>query len=346
VRLQWVCLLIATVVLAPFAFGAQHMSSYYRPLSSSEIGQPFRLKPLGFLNANSATIPSRAGISGSVFRVRRTTNGGALELEGKDRASKTWKVDILELWGCAGGARIYEADLDADTVQDAVISMATCGNGLAPSAHLVAITFDTAGRPVIFEAEGYFENKTPGIDSLVDMNHDGKAELVFMNFNDGYWITNIYSVEDGRWAKLNGPFAGRAFPLYTRFTTKTNNRAVIPPPSRHPWAPDLSNTKQVFTGVIISWKWPDEYLRSEPAMRNLQLTLLAGGKQVVCSPEYWFDAARLVLDRDDGRTIGHLERKTVDSILQELTAKKVPIHVYGQRSSDHCSPALVWAAIH
>jgi hypothetical protein len=277
-----------------------------------------------------------------MFRVRPTVSGGRLELEGKDKAGKTWQIDIFELWGCAGGAHIYEADLDADSVQDVILLMPTCGNGLAPSAHMVAITFDTLGRPLLFEAEGYFEEKSNGIDSLVDLNRDGKADLIFMNFNDGYWITNVYSVNRGRWTRMQGSFSGRTFPLYTRFTTQPNNRAVIPPSTRQPWAPDLSNANPVLTGVIVDWKWPDGNVHD----LILHLTILAGGQQAVCSPEYWFDSARLVLDRPEGRTISHLsagERNTVDAMLQEFVAKKVPIRLYGRRSSGHCSPELLWA---
>ena len=49
------------------------------------------------------------------------------------------------------------------------------------------------------------------------------------NFNDGYWITNVYSVEAGHWRRARGLLAGRRFPLYTRFTSSPNRRAVVPP---------------------------------------------------------------------------------------------------------------------
>lgn len=331
----------------PFVLTAQHENSFYLPLSSTEVGPPFPLKALGVLKADSSLLSSNAGPSGSMFRVRQTINGGALGLEGKDKAGKPWQIDLMELWGCAGGAHIFEADLDSDSIQDAVVLMPTCGNGLAPSAHMVSITFDAAGRPVPFEAEGYFEEKNNGIDSLVDLNRDGKADLVFMNFNDGYWITNVYSVKSGRWARMQGALFGRTFPLFTRFTNQPNNRAVIPPSSRHPWAPDLSNANPVLSGVIVAWNWPNGNARGggSPSDLDMQLTILSNGKQVVCSPEYWFDSARLVQDTAEGRTIQHLsgDRSTIDAMLQEFVAKKVPVRLYGRRSSDHCSPELVWA---
>src|SRR5205085_526170 len=116
-------------------------------------------------------------------------------LSGLDRGGKPWTVDVSKLYGCAGDARIYEGDIDKDDVNDAVILTATCANGLAPTQIFTAITFDGSGRPVPFDAGGYFEETNAGIDSLVDVNRDGKADLVYMNFDDGFWITNIYAVD-------------------------------------------------------------------------------------------------------------------------------------------------------
>jgi len=338
--------LIVGFLLASLGLTAQQVNSEYLPLSSNEVGQPFTLKALGLIKADSSPLTSRAGPTGSTFRIQRTADFAALTLEGKDKGGKPWTIDTLELWGCEGGTRVYEADLDADTVQDAVLLTPTCGNGLAPRTHMIAITFDASGRPVPFEAEGYFEDTRPGIDSLVDMNHDGKADLIFMNFNDGYWITNVYSVKNGRWARMQGNLHGRAFPLYTRFTNQPNHRAVIPPSSRHPWASDLSNATPVLAGVIIERKWPDENLPSDPSDRSLQLTILSGAQKVICTPDYWFDTAKLVQDQAERRTIQRLsidERSTADAMLQELIARKVPVRLYGRRMSDRCSPELVWA---
>lgn len=67
----------------------------------------------------------------------------------------------------------------------------TCGTGLSLAFRLAAITFGGQGRPLLFEADGYFEPKVDGIDFLFDMDKDGKAELVYMNFDGDYWITNI-----------------------------------------------------------------------------------------------------------------------------------------------------------
>jgi hypothetical protein len=93
---------------------------------------------------------------------------------------------------------------------------------------LTIVTFDSAGRRVPFNAAGYFRETDTGIDYLTDPNRAGKADLIYMNYSDGYWITNAYTVNKARWQRLSR-VAGRRLPLYTRFTNHPRNRAVIPP---------------------------------------------------------------------------------------------------------------------
>jgi hypothetical protein len=340
-RLWWIGLLLG---LWPGILICQYENRSYLPLTSSELGTPFKLKRLGIMGSNSRELHAAAGPAGSTYKVRTGSPADTLVLEGKDKSERMWLIDLISLWGCAGGSKVYEGDLDADGIQDAVLVTPTCGNGLAPSSHVVTVTFDHDGRPVPFEAEGYFESLRAGIDSLVDFNRDGRADLVFMNFNDGYWITNMYTLTDARWKRLVGRFGSRSFPLYTRFTNVANTRAVVPPPNRHPTAPDLSNATPSASGTMTEWKWiPAE--GGSPYL-NLQLSLLGpAGKAVVCTTNYWYGSRRLVLNNADGRTARRLsqdERALVDSILRDVVLKKHTVRVYGNRTPDQCSPELVW----
>lgn len=317
----------------------------YLPLTPSELGPPYKLKRLGIVGSRSTELHTAAGPSGSTYKVR--TGGkasGTLVLQGKDKSDRMWQVDLIPLWGCAGGSQVYEGDLDSNGIKDAVLLTATCGNGLAPRSHIVTVTFDKDGQPLPFEAEGYFESLPAGIDSLVDLNRDGKANLVFMNFDDGYWITNIYALNDARWKRVTGRFGPRSFPLYTRFTGVANSKAVIPPPNRHPTAPDLSNMTPAASGTLTRWRW----VSSGPASPyfDLQLSLLSPtGKPILCTTNYWYDSARLVLNDPAGRTVRRLSQEDsefTEPILRDAVLKKQMVRVYGARSPDHCSPELVW----
>ena len=74
---------------------------------------------------------------------------------------------------------------------------------------------------------------------MADLDGDGRAELLYMNYDDGYWITNLYRLRESRWSRVEGRFAGLGFPLYTRFTIRPNHRPVRPARGRNPVAPDL-----------------------------------------------------------------------------------------------------------
>jgi len=88
-------------------------------------------------------------------------------------------------------------------------------NGLAPSDHVLVVSFDAAGRPVVFEVEVYSESDGRGIDDLIDLDRNGRADLTVMNYDDGSWITNIYSAIGGRWRRASRALSNHDFPLYS-----------------------------------------------------------------------------------------------------------------------------------
>lgn len=317
------------------AVGVSAQSQNYLPLTSKDLGAPIRLKPLGRMK-QSIRLQSSAGPSGGRYRV--ITDKSLVVLEGADREGKAWSVDLNTL-GC-DSPRIYESDLDKNGIVDAVLLKNTCGNGLAPSSHILTVTFDSTGRPVPFEAEGYFLEQAGGVDALVDLNRDGIADLIFMNFDDGYWITNVYTLDGARWTRIKGPFANREFPLFTRFTDLPNKVPEKPAATRSPYAPDLSNKTSVVDGRLIGHFRPDEY--------NLRLTIrTVDGNPMVCTPNYWYDSARLVVDLPSGRRVRRLsyeDRGRTDPLLDEVVKGAYPVKLYGERYRDKCAPELLWAS--
>ena len=323
--------------LAPLA-----QSLDYLPLTKGELGAEFPLKRIW---PASKPTPERLttapGSAGSTYSV---TDEGWLTLAGVDGNRRPWRVDLLRPPGL--GVDVYEADVDRDGVTDAVLLMYTGGNGLAPPNHIITVSFDGSGRPVPFEAEGYSVGTDHGISALVDLDRNGHAEFVFMNFDDGYWITNVYSATGGRWRKVAERLARRTFPLYTRFTNRPNKTPVAPAAGRHPWAPDLSNAEPVTAATLADWKWPDRQAtvlgRSE---LDLSLTLLAeSGRRTICTPDEWY--AKVVIDEPSGRRVVRLSednRAIIDSILARLVKDGIRIQLFGRRYRDRCSPELIWA---
>lgn len=240
--------LVFLFLLLPVSTYAQYESQDYLPLTKRELSRRFPITYVGTLGAerpgyfpsvSDKPVPStiNVGPSGAVVT---STGEDNVVITGKDKHQHEWRVQ-LDPSALYYACRFYEADLDRNGTRDALLVYPTGGNGLAPTSHLLAITFDDAGRPVTFAAEGYFQELDGQIFDVVDLNGNGRAELIYMNYDDGYWITNIYEVRNGRWRRIVGRHGNRRYPLYTRFTFKPNHKPTLPKRGRHPTAPDLSN---------------------------------------------------------------------------------------------------------
>jgi hypothetical protein len=208
--------------------------------------------------------------------------------------------------------------------------------------------FDSTGRPIPFEAEGYYDSDKMNITELVDMNRDGKAELIFMNFDDGYWITNVYEASGGRWQRIKGQFGKRSFPLFTRFTHRPNHKAVMPAKGRRPLAPDLSNKIPVLTGRLVSFKWAKAGDEAEQNSPDGLFFVVVGskGEQVSWVADQWYGSVALVVDSENERKVMTLwsNANAVKTLLEEIKKKEYEVTLYGKRFADKTSPELIWAS--
>lgn len=323
---------------------AQHQS--YLPLTRAETNRRFPVKLLGETGGgrpgyfgrgtDGAAAPAglSVGPSGASFEM---DEDGRAVIGGKDAGGAAWRVRLGNLSGY--GARVYAADLDRDKVQDLVIVSATGGNGLAPTSRLFALTFDEKGRPVPFEADGYFQEDARGVFDLLDLDRDGRAELLYMNFSEGYWVTTLYEAEGGRWRRVEGAHGRRTYPLYTRFTNRPNRRPTAPRAGRKPFTPDLSNAAPVLRGTLASYEWAD-LSRSE----DLKLTVSQGGAQVACSPVAWFGSFGVVADTAEGREVVTVygNEEAAKGLLDAALRSRWEVTLYGRRSAERCSPEWVW----
>jgi len=319
----------------------------YLPLSRAETGRRFPVKFIGETGggrpgyfgtgADGSPAPARVGVGPSGASFEMDEEGRAV-VKGKDRGGAAWRVRLGDLTTLAG-ANLYTADLDRDDVQDLVIVSPTGGNGLAPTRHLFALTFDEKGRPVPFEADGYFEEDERGVADLLDIDRDGRAELLYMNFDDGYWVTTLYEVRGGRWRRVEGVRGRRTYPLYTRFTHRPNRRPVAPKPGRKPFTPDLSTSAPVLRGTLASYEWAD-VSRSE----DIRLTMRAGGTEVVCSPVAWFGSFGVVSDSAEGREVVTVygNEEAARALLEAAVKARSEVALYGRRSAEGCSPEWLW----
>jgi hypothetical protein len=341
-----ISVLIMLMPVAAWAF--QHENQSYLPLSKAELNTRFPVtyagtlsggRPGYFEETKDKQLPERLKIGTSEATVSETDNG--LVISGKDKANRDWSVNLGDS-ALAHACRFYIGDLDRNGIRDAIIVFPTGGNGLAPTSHLFSLTFDESGRPVPFEADGYFQELNEGIFDLVDLDRDSRAELIYMNFDGGYWVTNLYEVRDARWQRIKGQHAGRNYPLHTRFTYRPNQKPVAPKRGRHPFAPDLSNASPMLQGQLISYQWAD-VSRSEDIVLIIEDNQ---GKKISSKPISWYASFALVLDDKEGRRIISLSASeaTLKSALSEIIKKGYRVSLYGQRRADISSPEILWAS--
>ncbi|HYO99782.1 MAG TPA: hypothetical protein VER76_06300 [Pyrinomonadaceae bacterium] len=317
---------------------AQTENHNYLPLGRAELGRPFPLKHVAGLGGGQS-FARRLDIGIAPAELKFDDEGGFLVLTGRDRAGHAWSV--VATGGSPGGVEIYEADLDRNGLRDLVFLAPTGGNGLAPSSHIVVVTFERdTGRPLRFEAEGYFDADAQRIFDLRDMNGDGRAELIYMNFDDGYWITNLYTAADARWRRIKGRFGARSYPLYTRFTNRPNRRAIVPRAGSKPFAPDLSNDTSHLRGRLVSYRWAN-VSQSEDIELNFETT---AGRQVTCRPASWYSSFTLVKDGARGREIFSLAggEDSMTSALDEIVAGRYEVSLSGRRKAEGCQPEVLW----
>jgi hypothetical protein len=276
------------------------------------------------------------GPSGAIIRHRADDD---LIISGRDKGGKDWRVLLGEM-ASTYACRFYISDLDRNRIRDVILICPTGGNGLAPTNHMLTLTFDDQGRPIPFEADGYFEEDLDRIIDLVDLDNDGKAELIYMNFDDGYWITNLYEINNARWQRITGHHGKRSYPLFTRFTYRANSKPTRPKRGRNPFAPDLSNAVPKYRGHILSYQWAN-LAQSE----DIGLTVSdTRGRKILCSPVSWYGSFGFIKDSEQGRTIisSYGNEEESRSLLDEIVAKKVEVALYGQRRNDKCSPEWTW----
>jgi hypothetical protein len=326
--------------LATILLSSEMCTAYfkrYMPLDDAELSHRVSQRRIPIKIEDGASVR----VGGALINLEE---GGTLTITGMDKAGLPWR--FTGSWNAFGGG-FFSADLDKSGTPDLIYAWNTGGNGLAPSMHITTLMFDHRGRPVPSQMDGYFEIDRNGIEDLVDLDGDGRAELIRQSWDDGYWITSLYEARGARWHRVEGEHAGRSFPLYTRFTTRSNRVATTPAPGRHPIEDDLSNDFPSHRSRLRSVKWAN-VAQSE----NPELVLDDG---TVCSPAAWYSTMSVVLDTSKERIAATLSApEEARALLETIRDRKLDVQITGKRryaaTGDHsrkptrCVPETIWAS--
>lgn len=225
---------VFTFLIASFVLSA---GTAWMPLTDRELGKRFRIRLIE--ERLYCPPPDLPPYSRSIGGIRVYLGGPQerLRFSGRDVNGKLWEVHASP--HMAGS--LYQADLDRDGQADLIYASLTGGVGMSPNAYLLLLLRDRDQRPVALEIEGYSNFDANGLDELLDLDGDGRAELVRQDYDDGYWVTSLYEFRANRAHRIQGSHGGRIFPLYTRFTNRGSRTPVTPKPHRHPRESDLSN---------------------------------------------------------------------------------------------------------
>jgi len=307
----------------------------YLPLTEPELSRRVRQRH----------IPVRfepGAVTGFGTAVIRLNDDGVLVVSGTDRQSKPWTC--YARWSLGGA--FYSADLDNNGTSDLIFASYTGGNGLAPPMHVMALLLDASGRPVPSQMDGYFEIDKAGLMDFVDLDRDGRAELVRQSYDDGYWITSLYEARDGLWTLIRGQHAGRSFPMYTRFTYRANRTPVTPAPGRRPVEDDLSNSAlhRTTSVELTALRWSD--------VRQSESPVLSFSDNRRCTPIAWYSTMAVVIDGPNGRQASILQAEEhAHQMLELIRREALPVRSLGNRrprdvtgeGPGACRLELVWA---
>ncbi|MBX9687100.1 MAG: hypothetical protein K2X27_10385 [Candidatus Obscuribacterales bacterium] len=244
-----------------------------------------------------------------------------LSLHGSDKSSHQWSF-VQKVPGSV--LSIYAADLDCNSFEDLIILLTNeHGTNASKTRSLLILMFEKNGRPFPWLIDGCFQADKWGLKDFIDLNKDGKAELIHQSLDSGYWITSIYEANQTRFKQLKN-YDGLALPLFTKFTYRCNRQSSIPPANKIPKAANHSNDLGLFPrkpAVLIkdlAWRKSTQY--SQP--------LLTFSDSKLFNPQVEDGKLLLLIDEPTERRISVITAvDTSRKLLQEMLERKLKLTI-------------------
>jgi hypothetical protein len=162
----------------------------------------------------------------------------AVRLRGIGRSGKRWESRMF------GIDEVWRADLDGNGTQDYVFfGGGPYFNGSrTPLYSLTILLLDRDRLPVPFFTVVYHGENGDGIKHLVDLNHDGHAELLISTYDEnvsdplagpscsGHWTNQLYRFKDFGAEEIRETIGGITFPFVHDWTYRGTQCAAWPTP--------------------------------------------------------------------------------------------------------------------
>ncbi|QOY85344.1 hypothetical protein [Paludibaculum fermentans] len=276
------------------------------------------------------------GISASSKRDER-----AILLRGVSKRGKAWEVHIHAL------DEVWKGDLDGNGVQDYVLfASGPAFNGrTTPLFSLSILLMDDQGLPVPFFTLVYKGEDGMGIKHLVDLDHDGRAELLTSWYDEaasdpmvsvfcsGHWVTQLYRFRNLRAEEVRGEMAGLTFPFVHNWSYRGTQCAIEPKPYMAVKAPKVYDHGTALGGEVgteIVGR-QEEWIEIRPA---------AGCQRI--------NSSVVVYDRPNKRVIAieNLWNPAKEHLEDAILRDGVPVRLSGlddRQHDGHCFVNLLWA---
>ncbi len=149
-----------------------------------------------------------------------------VRLNGVGKSGKRWEAHMCCL------DEVYRADLDGNGTEDYIFfgSGPYLNGRMTPLFSLTILLMDSDGLPVPFFTVVYKGEHGGGIKHLVDLDHDGRAELLISTYDEkvsdprvgpfesGHWTTQLYRFRNFGAEEFRGTAGGLRFPLVHAWT--------------------------------------------------------------------------------------------------------------------------------
>jgi hypothetical protein len=263
---------------------------------------------------------------------------------GKDIDNHEWTV---ELDTGPLGCQVFGADIDGNGRQDLIIATRDASSG-PDDVTVTLLLLDKANRPVPWQGTAPFSVSHLGLENLVDLDRNGRAELLYP-YIDGYSrgearavSISVYQIADSYLNRVVGQVGGRRFPMVT---PRGSLVAEEPNLTTRPSASELPTTiRAVYNG------------RPETCGLSGQLTLERGSERTRDQETQRIDVCEDRLALSDGRTIRYpsiivVERPSSRSIaivrghemlIAEAIAKRLNIRISGESYQSGRRPYFMW----
>ena len=281
---------------------------------------------------------ARATFDGITAEADRSPREVRLHSAGK--SGKAWEVHMCCL------DEVWRADLDGNGTPDYIFfSNGPYFNGrTTPLFSMSILLMDSQGLPVPFFTVVYQGENGGGTNGLVDLDHDGRAELLISTydeavsdphagvFSSGHWVTQLYRFRNLRVEEFRGTMGGLTFPFVHAWTYRGREGAATgnPLPVQ---SPVLYEHGTGTDGEVST------FIRSKKDAR-LDINPVSGCRTI--------EPRTVVYDRNRVREIAfvNLWSSASDDLLEAIRRDSTPIRLSGLDKWMHngdCSPNLIWA---